>query len=465
MKSRSLLRWGLPRDAQASTQLTVFIVLTVATILITRGGLAAAGYPSIGGSRLHIAHVLWGGLLMLLAMVVQLSFIGPVVKPIAAVFGGIGFGLFIDEVGKFVTRDNDYFYRPAVAIIYVTIVALILATHFMHRSRPLQASERLANAVYQAVTGVASGLSAHRLAGAQQHLEAAKSVPGSVEVHILLTELPVGEDDYFIRATRTIQAKAERVFESRTVMGFTISLIVIQAVAGVISAAVTLTQIVFYPHLLATGGDRILVILMSVSAAASTICLLIGLARFRNERMVAIDWFQRAVLIDLLVTQLLDSTISGFRAVFFVFVGLFVLAILAAEKTRLVAQTVRRDRTEGTELTRDKSAEIAGGTEGETREIEDAGEELAGTSTKVEHEAVDEIVRDEEQEIEVDPDSEDDLEESDSENEQPQQAVTPESGESVWPPGKRKDVPVPQSEPEISAGSHVIEGSKRYFRP
>ncbi|QQS18516.1 hypothetical protein IPL68_00120 [Candidatus Saccharibacteria bacterium] len=43
---------------------------------------------------------------------------------VVAFLGGVGFGVFIDEIGKLITRDNNYFYRPAIGIIYAIFVGL-----------------------------------------------------------------------------------------------------------------------------------------------------------------------------------------------------------------------------------------------------------------------------------------------------------------------------------------------------
>ena len=54
--------------------------------------------------------------------------IGPI-QHVAAIIAGLGFGTFIDEIGKFVTADNDYFFRPAVSLIYVVLVIVFLVAH------------------------------------------------------------------------------------------------------------------------------------------------------------------------------------------------------------------------------------------------------------------------------------------------------------------------------------------------
>jgi hypothetical protein len=117
------------------------------TILIVRSQLWLTNYPQLGGGNLHIAHLLWGGLLMLIAIGLLLSFVGRSLRTPAALLGGVGFGLFIDEVGKFVTADNDYSFKPTAAIIYVVFVVLFLSGRAIQRRRGLEPREYLVNAL------------------------------------------------------------------------------------------------------------------------------------------------------------------------------------------------------------------------------------------------------------------------------------------------------------------------------
>src|SRR5262245_26096574 len=105
------------------------------------------GYPKLGGHGLHIAHMLWGGVLMLVAIVLLLGFLGKRVQRVAAIVGGFGWGTFIDELGKFITSDNNYFFEPTIALIYVIFVLMFLSFRAMERRQHLTDTEYLANAL------------------------------------------------------------------------------------------------------------------------------------------------------------------------------------------------------------------------------------------------------------------------------------------------------------------------------
>jgi hypothetical protein len=141
----------LIRDQDAPRNLEIFLVSAIATIIITRVYLILAGYPQIGGGALHIAHMLWGGLLMLVALVSFISYLNIPMRVSASLVGGIGFGLFIDEIGKFVTADNDYFFQPTFAILYVLFVGLFLAVRSLFFALPLTEEEREVNAQIRAI--------------------------------------------------------------------------------------------------------------------------------------------------------------------------------------------------------------------------------------------------------------------------------------------------------------------------
>lgn len=112
-------------DANGSRldRIDTFVIAGVLSVLAIRSFLMLTGYPQIGNESLHIAHVLYGGMILMVAFLLLLLSDKPN-KLLAALLGGIGFGFFIDEVGKFVTQDNDYFYEPAALIMYVIFLLI-----------------------------------------------------------------------------------------------------------------------------------------------------------------------------------------------------------------------------------------------------------------------------------------------------------------------------------------------------
>ncbi len=137
----------LNRHAQAGDLLENFLIAAISTILIIRFYLSLTGFPQLGGGSIHIAHMLWGGILLLFAIVLTLSFIGNNILRIAAIIGGIGFGTFIDELGKFITSDNNYFFEPTIALLYILFLILFFTFRFIENYKPLTEKEYLLNAL------------------------------------------------------------------------------------------------------------------------------------------------------------------------------------------------------------------------------------------------------------------------------------------------------------------------------
>jgi len=142
-----LFKRHLMRNQQAASLLELFLVTAAFSVLGIRFFLALTGYPSLCTGNLHIAHVLLGGVLMMMALVISLGFINKSSYYLVAVIGGFGFGAFIDELGKFITGDNNYFYQPTVSLIYVVFILLYLVIeNFVNKPR-LTEQEKLINAL------------------------------------------------------------------------------------------------------------------------------------------------------------------------------------------------------------------------------------------------------------------------------------------------------------------------------
>ena len=124
----------------AEQHILVTLLAFALSVSLTRLFLALTGYPQIGGEVFHIAHALWGGLLLYIAALLPLVLANRWVYMVGAVLTGMGVGLFIDEVGKFITQANDYFFPLAAPIVYAFF--LLSVGMYLRVRRPRERSVR-----------------------------------------------------------------------------------------------------------------------------------------------------------------------------------------------------------------------------------------------------------------------------------------------------------------------------------
>ncbi len=240
------------------------------TVVVTRLYLALTGYPQIGGGQYHLAHALWGGLLLLIGGLLALLWGNRWVHPVTAVLVGVGSGLFVDEVGKFITAHNDYFTPLAAPIIYVVFLAVLgLAT--LARRTHLDHPRTRAYAVAERLTDVADGpLTPAARTALLADLDAMAADPSRPDLaaHVrairpLVEAAPVEPPGHRTRAARAALLRAETVLLPRWV--HRLVLIAGSALLG----ALSLLGLAILVVLLAGGPDSELVLDDSVVPAGS----------------------------------------------------------------------------------------------------------------------------------------------------------------------------------------------------
>ena len=142
----------------AETYLLISLVSFGATVILVRLFLQLSRYPQLGSDTLHIAHLLWGGLLLFGAVLVVLIWDNPGALTLAAVQSGVGIGLFVDEVGKFITQSHDYFYPPAAPIIYGLFLLTVLLYLYVRRPDEHDPQRAMVHALEELQTAIYSEL-------------------------------------------------------------------------------------------------------------------------------------------------------------------------------------------------------------------------------------------------------------------------------------------------------------------
>lgn len=292
------------REPHAPSLTEIWIISAVVTVLAIRGFLHLTGYPQIGGDSFHIAHMLWGGLGMVIGFGMLLLFAHVVWKPIAALVSGAGFGAFIDELGKFITRDNDYFYQPTIALIYAIFIVLLLFARLIDRRREPTAADHLHIAV-QGIQWLAIGkLDKTRQLNALEHLDASGShTPLTATLRELLESAELvksGEHSRILYWRERLAAWYWRIVGNHWMERIVIAVFVLKGVqiVGTLLLGVGVGDFTIGNGLTFSEWGAV------ASAIASGAFAAYGLVRLaRRARIAALHAFAGATLISLLFGQ------------------------------------------------------------------------------------------------------------------------------------------------------------------
>lgn len=294
------------RNMEAGVYFEDFFLCALLSIVAIRLALHLSGYPQLGGAGFHIAHLLWGGLLMLAAILLLLGFLTATPRRLAAILAGLGFGLFIDELGKVITADNNYLFQPTVALIYVIFVSiylLLIAVAHWGRYGP---QDCLVNALEIVKEAVVGDLDEAERAHALRYIR--RSVaddPATAALAQLLRSCPPRDaaDHLVLRLGRRVTRPYRRLLGWRWLVQVAVVILVLKVLVDL--GVFTLLLLGSGPQLMvpypmdrgyfAWGGV--------VSALAAALLVLLGVLLRAASRRHAYGLWRAGLLVDLFLVQ------------------------------------------------------------------------------------------------------------------------------------------------------------------
>lgn len=317
------------RDPHADALIEIWLVSAVVSILLIRAYLALTGYPQVGGGTLHIAHMLWGGLGMVIGFGMLIIFAHRIWKPIATIVFGVGFGTFIDELGKFITKDNDYFYQPTIALIYGIIVGLFLIGRYIGSRRVPTDADRLFYAGDGVQWALIGKLDARRRDHALDNLAATGDVsPFADELRHILDTARLADREHRSRilAVRDrLEQRYWRLVSNHWLERIVIWIFVFKGLQVLLSLGVGIATDAFTPE----NG-------LSFSEWGATISAMVGgalalwgvMRMLRGLREAALRMFSTSILVSILFGQFFAFASEEFLALGGLLVELAILGVL-----------------------------------------------------------------------------------------------------------------------------------------
>ena len=311
------------RNIEATSYRENFLVSAIVSVFVIRIFLRFTHYPIIGRGEFHIAHLLWGGFFMMASLIILLSFLNQKAAVIASILGGIGFGAFIDELGKFITADNNYFFRPTVALIYIVFVLLFLLSRFIPRYSPYSQREYLVNAIEMIKESAINDFDEEEERRAVEYLKNCDpNNPIVKALKRLLKQLEVEANPppgILTKIRRFVRIHYYRIAQAGFVINAVIVFLFLQTVLTITQVA---TIWVNRPMLTFSELGQL------YSSILAGLFVIFGLFALRFSRVEAYRFFRISVLVTILLTQFFVFMRVGWYEIFGLGVNVFTLVVI-----------------------------------------------------------------------------------------------------------------------------------------
>ena len=251
---------------------------------------------------------------MAAALLICLSFLGNRTRLLAALLGGVGFGTFIDEIGKFITRDNNYFFQPSIALIYIMFVLIYLAFRDLQMRSEISREEYLVNAINDLEEAVINDLQPEERDRALRYLGAiAEKDDLTLRLAALIEEASVQPlpDGWLRRIRRYVVAGYEAVLARADRFGGLVTLFVLQLVVNAGAVAFIVARAWSAEAVANASGQQrgtfasipMSDVLLIVSTLVPSVLVVIAVFALRRSRTRGLYLFRRAVLLSILFTE------------------------------------------------------------------------------------------------------------------------------------------------------------------
>jgi hypothetical protein len=331
---RNKVRSAVRRNRAENYVLTSLVTFGI-TVIAVRAFLQLTGFPQLGTSVLHIAHAIWGGLILFVAVLLPLLFANRWAIQASALLSGVGIGLFIDEVGKFITQTNDYFFPPALSLIYVFFLIILVLYLYLLRSRRNDPRSAMYHAIEGLKDAIDSDLDTEEAARIEDQLTIAKQsdreefvfLANAIGAYIQQerTNLLVAKPGYWKRMITRVDTFGWRL--GRPLHRSLISLILIFWILLVIGYIIVL--IVRNPVL----DDQIVrwhTVLIVLQAVIGSLLAIAAAAWFGGREERGLNFAIAGFLFSLVALQPLYFFLSQFQAITFNLIQFIVVLILLA---------------------------------------------------------------------------------------------------------------------------------------